>query len=43
MRNSVLIVALIGACIFSSGCRFEPKKKPVDVTQTVTVPATRGF
>lgn len=43
MRNSVLVVAVIGACIFSSGCEQKPRKKPVDVTQTVTVPAKRGL
>jgi Ni,Fe-hydrogenase III small subunit len=38
MRNSMMVVAVIGACIFASGCRDEPKRAPVEVTQEVTVP-----
>jgi hypothetical protein len=40
MRNSMMVVAVIGACIFASGCREETPKAPVDVTKEITVPGT---
>jgi hypothetical protein len=38
MLNRITAIALIGVCLLASGCKDAPRRRPVDVTQEVTVP-----
>lgn len=43
MKRTLAVLGIVGAVLFVSGCdKTKPKYKPVDVTQTVKVPA-RGL